>query len=105
MWGYVTRRGYGVPHVWWHVWAPWQAMLWGVVIRRGRRSLHISSTNDILFTNDAVDPEVTNPPAELFDHRLAHQAHPPQTFADLTLSRPIQFTFVVLDIGFVLFIR
>lgn len=100
----VTGRRHGVPHVLWYGWTPRLAMLWGVVAGRGRRTPHIPSPNDILFTNDAVDPKITDPLAKLFNHRLTHQAHPPQAFANLTLSRPVEFTLIIFDIWFVLFV-
>jgi hypothetical protein len=78
-------------------------MLGSIVVGRCCSAPRIPSPK-VLFTNDTVDPEVTNPLAELFNHRLAHQAHPPQSFANLTLSWPVEFTFVIFNIWFVFFI-
>jgi hypothetical protein len=80
-------------------------VLRSVGVGRGRRAPRISAPNDILFSDDTVDPEVTDTLTKLFDHRFAHQAHPPQAFADLALSGPVQFTFIIFDIRFVLFVR
>jgi hypothetical protein len=93
-----------VPHVVWYWRSPRQAMLRGIVVGRGCGTPHIPTPDYILLSNDAGDPEITNTLTELFNHRLAHQAYPPQTFPDLTLPRPVQFTFVILNVRFVLFV-
>lgn len=94
-----------MPHVLRNRWAPRLTMLWSVMAGRGCTTPLFPSPDDILLTNDAVDSLVTDSLPELFDHSFAHQAYPPQTFTNLALSRPVQFTFVIFDVRFVLFVR
>ena len=56
------------------------------------------------FGHNSFEAFVTIGFPELLDHRLAHQGHPPQAFADLALSGPIQLTLIIFDVGFVFFV-
>ena len=99
--GHVTRRGHRVPHVRWRGCTPGLS----VVAGRGCRTPYIPSPNNILFSDDTVYPEVTDTLTKLLDHRFAHQAYPPEAFANLALPGPVQFTFVVFNIRLMLLIR
>lgn len=90
--------------MWWHGWTPRLTVLWCVMVGRGSCTSRIPAPHDILFPDDAIDPEVTNTLTKFLDHRLAHQGYPPQAFADLALSGPIQLTLIIFDVGFVFFV-